>query len=765
METNTQSSELRGHRTLATVVFTDCVGFSARMSRDEDHTLDLIRRDLKLMQKVCEKYEGRVLKSTGDGLLMYFISAIRAVRCALEIQEKISEATATLSERDSLKHRIGVHLADMFITDTDVMGNGVNIAARLQAEADPGGIIISQTVYDVVKNGLQITTQYLGPRKLKNIDEVVPAYKVLLHPEEEPQDALGLVVENLQKNKNQLRIRKLIYYACKNVWESDTNLLNSLDLHQLLQELIKLAPNSNRLQVFLQSAVKTLSKPAEYGAIANLILAEAGRLYPEAPMPVDELDGSTTQVTAHREMPHVVSPEAEIYSQIAQTIERSSNLSRIKKLCYYVCRNKWESNPDQLNTVSMTTLVAEAHHLFPTAERLQTTLDRFVQTLSKSAEYQLIANAILQQFHPLYHPPQAASAVYVEQPSAAPDQSSAPKPQEPPASAPVEPNPGQIYQEVGTVLEQEQNLLRIKKLMLYLCDRRWENNASALNNLNSENLVRQLHQIAPAGKQLEEALASVVRTLSKPTEYGAIAHTILRHMMPLYPGYQLPETPAEAPAPAESASAETPVAQSAEANHAHTAEPLFSLFDARLDIMRNANPLCAKILLFSALRGEFTFSYQDWLNLKAIDLDGLLRETLNQCRSYTDLEDLLYRTARKQPNPDKYVHTATRLIKSLRFFYVHGTIPVTVPPLVEDTDITPADNSETRMTDGTPTALQGLDEMTCQLAHHYNSPDVPDLSDKTQPNVPPVSEAIAASDWLVSSNPPSDPGVADNGAE
>jgi len=758
METNTQSSELRGHRTLATVVFTDCVGFSARMSRDEDHTLDLIRRDLKLMQKVCEKYEGRVLKSTGDGLLMYFISAIRAVKCALEIQEKIGEATAVLSERDSLKHRIGVHLADMFITDTDVMGNGVNIAARLQAEADPGGIIISQTVYDVVKNGLQITTQYLGPRKLKNIDEVVPAYKVLLHPEEEPQDAFGLVVEKLQQNKNQLRIRKLIYYACKNVWESDTNSLNSLDLHELLQDLVKLAPSPNQLQNFLHSAVKTLSKPAEYGAIANLILAEAGQLYPTASPPVD-LDGSTTQVTAHREMPHVVSPEAEtLYSRVAQTIERSSNLSRIKKLCYYVCRNKWESNPDQLNAVSMTTLVAEAHHLFPTAERLQTTLDRFVQTLSKSAEYQLVANTILQQFYPLYHSQPEAPASHTTQPPAPPPQESA-------ASAPVEPDPGQICREVGTALEQEQNLLRIKKLMLYLCDRRWENNASALNNLNTENLVRQLYQIAPAGKQLEEALGSVVRTLSKPAEYGAIAHTILRHMAPLYPGYQLPAAPAEAPPPAESSAAELAAAQPVGSHQTPVAEPLFSLFDARLDIMRNANPLCAKILLFSALRGEFTFSYQDWLNLKAIDLDGLLRETLNQCRSYTDLEDLLYRAARKQPNPDEYVHTATRLIKSLRFFYVHGSIPLTVPPIVEDTDITPVDNPETCMAEGTPTALQELDEMTCQLANRYSNPDLADLAGKAEPDVPPGSEAIATSDWLVSSNPPSDPGVANNGAE
>ncbi len=732
MESNPQTSELRGHRTLATVVFTDCVGFSAKMSRDEDHTLDLIRRDLKLMQRVCEQYEGRVLKSTGDGLLMYFISAIRAVKCAVEIQDALTKAAMQLSERDVLKHRIGVHLADMFITDTDVMGNGVNIAARLQAEADPGGICISQTVYDVVKTGLQLHIKYLGPRKLKNIDEVVPAYKILLQPELEASDPCEVIVQNLQVNKNHLRVRKLIYYACKNVWESDTQLLNLLDLKELIQELVKLAPTLPRLQNFLGAAVKTLSKPAEYQAIAQIVVGELEPLYPSEAGGLP--DSAPTQVTAHRAYPQVSDPDLQQhYDQIAASLESLSGLPRIKKLCYYVCRKKWESDPARLQGVPMATLIAEIHQASPDLEQFRLTLDSFVKTLSKSAEYALVANTLIQHLQPLYQPPAAAIHKSATASSENPRSPKLPASDREVASAVSPP-----YAETGLALEQEQNLLRIKKLMFYLCERRWENNAAALNNLNTESLVRQLHQMAPAAAQLEAALEAVVKSLSKPAEYQAIAHTILRQMAPLYPGYQPPQVDLDSTNRATSEMVDQPLLSSHEATR-------FSLFDARLDIMRNTNPLSAKILLFTALKNAFHFTEQDWLALKRTDLDGLLREALNRCQSYTDMEELLYHAARTLPTPDEYVHTATRLIKSLRFFYLHGKVSVTLPPLVEDTDIPLAEKAGT--SDEAPMTVLEPAEMTCQLVEHTILPPVKVLPEADVP-------AEITESWAVVPPPP-----------
>jgi len=172
------SSPIRGHRALAAIVVTDVVGFSARMSEDEEHTLHLIHRDLQLMDGCCRQHEGNVLKSTGDGLLMYFASAAQAVSCAIAIQQMMGNRACQAAPQDILIHRIGIHLGDVFFSDSDVMGNGVNIAARLQTEAEPGGICISQTVYDVVKSRLALNAIYLGPLSLKNIQEAVPAYHI-----------------------------------------------------------------------------------------------------------------------------------------------------------------------------------------------------------------------------------------------------------------------------------------------------------------------------------------------------------------------------------------------------------------------------------------------------------------------------------------------------------------------------------------------------------------------------------------------------------
>lgn len=169
-----------GHRTLAAIMLTDAVGFSARMSVHEELTLSQLQRDQALMETLCEQFEGKVLKSTGDGLLTYFASAVQAVTCGLEIQKELHRINANAEGEPALLHRIGIHLGDVFFSQSDVMGNGVNIAARLQTEAHPSGLCISKIVYDVVNSRLALDVTYAGPLQLKNIQEPVPAYHV--HP-------------------------------------------------------------------------------------------------------------------------------------------------------------------------------------------------------------------------------------------------------------------------------------------------------------------------------------------------------------------------------------------------------------------------------------------------------------------------------------------------------------------------------------------------------------------------------------------------------
>lgn len=165
-----------GQRMLAAIVFTDTVGFSERVGRDEEGTLELVRKDLEIMTKLCVRFEGRVVKSTGDGLMMLFSSAVQAVNCALEAQRIFQEQAR--SSKDALMHRIGVHLGDVLVSDGDALGDGVNVAARLEQESEPGGICMSQTVYEVVKGRIFLQAAKIGDLKLKNIAEPIAAYKV-----------------------------------------------------------------------------------------------------------------------------------------------------------------------------------------------------------------------------------------------------------------------------------------------------------------------------------------------------------------------------------------------------------------------------------------------------------------------------------------------------------------------------------------------------------------------------------------------------------
>ncbi|NET59006.1 MAG: TIR domain-containing protein [Symploca sp. SIO2E6] len=183
MENVTPPSNLRGNRALAAIVFTDVESFTARMSVDEMGTLALIQRDFQLIEQLCQQFEGQVLKSLGDGLLMYFVSAQQAVCCALEIQQALATVAAELPESDILYHRIGIHLGDVLFNGTDVMGTGVNMAARLQTLAAPGGICISQTVYDVVKSSITFPITNLGLRQLRGFAQLVPVYQIIpSHP-------------------------------------------------------------------------------------------------------------------------------------------------------------------------------------------------------------------------------------------------------------------------------------------------------------------------------------------------------------------------------------------------------------------------------------------------------------------------------------------------------------------------------------------------------------------------------------------------------
>lgn len=164
--------------TLAAIVFTDVVNSTPLMAANQKLMRELLKRDFHLMGEICQRYQGQVLKNLGDGLLMYFASAVKAVTCSIQIQKTIATEAATSPSGRVLIHRIGIHLGDVCLIGGDVLGLGVNIAARLQKEAAPGKICISQNVYDVVKDHLNLDVETLGEQQLKGVPYRITLYQI-----------------------------------------------------------------------------------------------------------------------------------------------------------------------------------------------------------------------------------------------------------------------------------------------------------------------------------------------------------------------------------------------------------------------------------------------------------------------------------------------------------------------------------------------------------------------------------------------------------
>ena len=131
-----------------------------------------------MLDPLVARHQGRTFKLTGDGVLVEFASAVNAVQCAVDLQGGMATANASQPEERHIVLRIGVNLGDVMVDGDDLYGDGVNIAARLEALAEPGGILLSGTAYDYVKNKVKVGLDDLGPQKLKNIAEPVRTYRV-----------------------------------------------------------------------------------------------------------------------------------------------------------------------------------------------------------------------------------------------------------------------------------------------------------------------------------------------------------------------------------------------------------------------------------------------------------------------------------------------------------------------------------------------------------------------------------------------------------
>src|SRR5437762_1263554 len=169
----------RIERKLAAILAADVAGYSRLMGADEEGTLErlkALRRGL-LDPKIAE-HKGRIVKTTGDGLLVEFASVVDAVRCAVAVQQTMPERNTDVAADSRIEVRIGINLGDVIVEGDDLYGDGVNIAARIEALADAGGVFVSNTVHEHVRDRLSFVFEDLGEQQVKNIARPVRVYRV-----------------------------------------------------------------------------------------------------------------------------------------------------------------------------------------------------------------------------------------------------------------------------------------------------------------------------------------------------------------------------------------------------------------------------------------------------------------------------------------------------------------------------------------------------------------------------------------------------------
>src|SRR5246500_1393211 len=173
-------------RRLAAILAADVAGYSRLMGADEEGTLErlkALRHDL-VDPKIAE-HKGRIVKTTGDGMLVEFTSVVDAVRCAVAVQQAMPERNTGVAADNRVKLRIGITAGDVIVEGDDLYGDGINIAARIEALADAGGVFVSNTVHDHVRDRLPFVFEDLGEQQVKNIARPVRVYRVrttLTHP-------------------------------------------------------------------------------------------------------------------------------------------------------------------------------------------------------------------------------------------------------------------------------------------------------------------------------------------------------------------------------------------------------------------------------------------------------------------------------------------------------------------------------------------------------------------------------------------------------
>jgi adenylate cyclase len=180
------------HRKLTDILSADVAGYSRLMQNDEAATVRTLEAYKQIISDLIKQHRGRVVDSPGDNLLAEFASVVDAVQCAVAVQKELQARNSELLETRKMQFRIGVNLGDVIEEESRIYGDGVNIAARLESLAEPGGICVSKTAFDHIESKLPLGYEFLGEQTVKNIAKPVEVYRIILEPRVTKKRGAGL---------------------------------------------------------------------------------------------------------------------------------------------------------------------------------------------------------------------------------------------------------------------------------------------------------------------------------------------------------------------------------------------------------------------------------------------------------------------------------------------------------------------------------------------------------------------------------------------
>ncbi len=208
-------------RRLAAIVSMDVEGYSRLMGEDEVGTLEVLSDYRAAIKGLIERHKGRIVGTAGDSILAEFASAVNAVESASQIQSELKARNKNLEPNRQLKFRVGINVGDVILEGDDIFGDGVNIAARLEKMADAGGICISSTVYEQVVNKLPLGFDFIGEKRVKNIEAPVQVFRVMLEGDKgpvHPPPHMGMPGDGQAARSEKARLTVLILCLLLGLW-------------------------------------------------------------------------------------------------------------------------------------------------------------------------------------------------------------------------------------------------------------------------------------------------------------------------------------------------------------------------------------------------------------------------------------------------------------------------------------------------------------------------------------------------------------------